>query len=301
LQIVQLWLYNLLFSCYLFSWNISVSESKNYYLQVIQAFCRPLARICLKRGIGLQEIVEQLKLALINQAVRELEQHNRAVNISRLSAATGVHRKDVVRLYREGTVRESNNRFITRVIGQWRLSPDFSTSSGNPRVLSYGDQHSDFSRLVESVSRDLHPGTVFFELERAKLIKRTPRGVRLLTRGYVPHHDFEQGIDIMADDIQDLSSAVIENLESPHGSREHYHGRTHFDNVSTEDLPTIRSWLIKESARFQTRVARFIAKFDLDIATQKKKKGGSKVTLGVFSYSTPPDDIDHDTQNHSPG
>lgn len=50
----------------------------------------PIARVCLKRSIYIQDGIEALKLAFIAASEAELSRSKHEVNISRLSIATGI-------------------------------------------------------------------------------------------------------------------------------------------------------------------------------------------------------------------
>ena len=74
---------------------------------------------------------------------------------------------------------------------------------------------------------------------------------------------------------------VIEKAKPPH-----LHARTEYDNISPKDLTVIKEWLLKEGAALHKRARTFISNFDLDINPDKEKKGGSKVVVGTFSYTS---------------
>ena len=79
----------------------------------------------------------------------------------------------------DGEKKEKIPVMISRVVAQWENDRRFLTQAGKPRVLSCDEDDSEFSELVRLVSKDLHPGTVLFELERSGIVERSKRGVRL--------------------------------------------------------------------------------------------------------------------------
>lgn len=251
---------------------------------ILRLLLRPVAKFCLRNQLGLRDLLEAAKAALIDEAVADMEGQGAKVNLSRLSVVTGVHRKDTARIYREQDVHESATRFTSRLIGQWRKDPRFTTRSNRPRVLTCSGDDSEFAKLVGVVSTDLHPGTVMFDLERIGAVERTKNGVRLLAKAYVPRGDPAEGWYMLARDAVDLVEAVSENIESREEVLPNYHASAVFDNIAAEEVPKIRLWLFRQCSRFHQRVAQYLAKHDLDLAEDvKDSSGGQRVSMGIYT------------------
>lgn len=245
---------------------------------------RPIARYCLRSSLGLQELLEMSKVVLLEVAAEEMQRLDEKVNISRLSAMTGVHRKDAVRIYREKDVDRESTRFVSRVVWQWRQDQRFQTKAGKPKPLTFRGDESEFSQLVKVVSQDLHPGTVLFELERLNAVKRVKDTIQLLVKAYVPRGNPVEGLRMLGEDVDDLSTAVMDNVFSQDaGEKPNYHAKAVYDNISEEDLPQLRSWIFKQASSFHQKVAKYLSKYDLDITPNSKKKGGKRVVLGIFT------------------
>lgn len=254
-------------------------------LKSLAIMLQPIVRFCFRHSIAVQEIVETLKSTLIKVAGQMLEEQGEKVNVSRLSVITGLHRRDVIRLFKADTAqsREQPVNLISRIIGQWEQDGRFSTKSGKPRVLSYDGPESEFVQLVHLVSSDLHPGTILFQLERLKLVTRSKGGLQLLQGKFDVRLDLDRGYQTMAYDVNTLIDAVSENLSSYEESP-HLHARTEYDNVFIQDLPTIKQWVLKEGAAFHKRARSYLSKFDKDINPHIKKEGGASVVIGTFSF-----------------
>ncbi len=223
------------------------------------------------------------KEVFVTSAVEEMQRSGEKVNISRLSAMTGLHRRDVMRLHLEGAKATKSGSLMSRVIGQWMNDAEFLGSRNRPLILTLDGENSQFRRLVAKVSRDLNPGTVLFELERVGSVERTPRGVKLLLHHYVPVENAEEGFALLAKDSEDLIDAVDQNifgnLEKPN-----LHGRTEFDKIRPDAIPYIREWLLTEGSAFHKRISQFLAQFDTDFHPgDDGVRGGATVSLGTFS------------------
>lgn len=253
------------------------------YTQCLTLLLRPVVKFCLRRSIKIQDVIESTKIVFVDLAEQELRREKHDVSVSKISLMTGLHRRDVSRLYRSSFVKQQSTSLVARIIGQWQKDRRFSSKSGSPRVLSFDGLESDFADLIQSVSRELNPYTILFEMERIGAVTRTPRGLKLVARAFVPRGDLKQSIDLMAKDCEDLMSAVEENLEALDTER-NLHLKTEYDNIPSSHLPKIRGWVMKEGSAFQERVRNFISRYDRDIHPELDGNGPrSRVAVGAFS------------------
>ena len=246
---------------------------------------RPLARFCIRRGLKIQGLIESIKLALLDVAQEELQRAAEGKNISKLAVLTGLQRKDVHRLLAGKNAPHEAGNIMINVIGAWQQSARFRTAKGKPRKLEFEGTRSEFSELVFSVSKDLSPYTILFELERIGAIKKKNGLVELVVDTYVPKKDAVKGLQYLAEDIGHLVRGVEQNIFFKEKIPNH-HVTTHFDNIAIESIPKIKEWLLKEGAMFHKRARDFIAQFDSDINPRfekNKKVSSAKVTLGSFS------------------
>ncbi|RMD86346.1 MAG: hypothetical protein D6808_03595, partial [Candidatus Dadabacteria bacterium] len=181
-------------------------------------------------------------------------------------------------------IKESEGGLASRVIGQWQQNKRFLTKSRRPKVLSIDGDDSEFNKLVRSISQDVHPGTVLFELERIGAVERTKNGVKLVARAYVPKHNPKEGFRLLSEDVSDLMLTIEENIflrdDNPN-----LHAKTEYDNISEEDVPKIRNWILKEGAILHQKARNFISKFDRDLNPKKKKTKGRRMRVVLGSYS----------------
>ena len=246
---------------------------------------RPVAAFCLRHSLRLQDLIECAKIAFVRMAELELARSGRKSNVSRLSLMTGVHRRDVSQgadpLDRAGQERD----LITKIIGQWQTDPRFITKSRSPRILSVEGQKSDFVDLVDSVSSDVNPATVLFELERIAAVHKSKSGLQLVSQTHTLKNDPVANFEILSRDLADLTQAVEHNAvldERPH----HFHARTEFDRVRADAIPEIKRWMLQEGFAFHARMREMLSKFDQDInpaATDEPVKLVRVVSSG-FSF-----------------
>lgn len=252
-------------------------------VKIIQLLLKPVVRLCLRYSLPVQALIESVKIVFIETAAEEIEKANTEVTISKLRVATGLHRRDVARIYREGKTFDPPQNYLTGVIGQWQHNSRFLGSSKRPRVLSCAAEDSEFNQLVRLVSSDVHPSSVMSELERIGAVEQTPNGVKLKHQMYKPKNDPVDGFRMAARDSQYLLDTVEENIfvdpKVPN-----LHITTEYDNIRQDGLAAIRLWMFKQGSLFHKKARQFISKYDLDINPVRGKKGGLKVVLGTFSH-----------------
>ncbi len=257
---------------------------QNQLYQSIRVMLRPIVRFCLNRAMKVQDILECLKFALIDVGVEEISKFDERVNVSKLSVATGLRRREVMRIYQQGDHKAWAVGLTTKVIGAWQTDHRFLTKQRKPRVLSLAGQESEFVRLVRSVSQDVPTASVLFDLERMGAVQRTERGVELLVEGLPGERDLSEACRMLGEDVNALIRAIEENVEREHKTP-NLHLRTVFDNIAAEDLNELRQIILKAGSDFHTKLAKRVARYDLDIRPRPGVKGGGKVTVTSFGVS----------------
>ena len=107
---------------------------------------------------------------------------------------------------------------LSRILqsGQLRVCiwPDYyGISSRNPKTLQLSGVTGDFRELVFSISRDLNPYTVLFELERAGAVHSDENGIQLITKAHQISGDVKKGLNLLGADSDDLMSEASQKPE----------------------------------------------------------------------------------------
>src|SRR5690606_422550 len=112
---------------------------------------KPIVKLLLRAGVGYVEFVAVVKWVFVQVATEEFGVRGRPTNISRVSAVTGISRKEVRRvredisLGRWSPSMEGNPANV--VVHYWHFDPDFSYSPGRPRPLQF-EGPGGFAELV---------------------------------------------------------------------------------------------------------------------------------------------------------
>jgi hypothetical protein len=182
----------------------------------------PFAALAIRRGVGLQLLIDSLKLALVRAAVAtDAAQARKGLSDSRVSLMTGVHRKDLRRLREAGPAALGQGRSVaSEVFTRWLSDPRWRTARGKPRVLPRQDEDGapSFESLVAGVTRDVHPRSVLDELLRLGLVATTPgphgvERIRVVRRAFVPTADPRLALAMARDNLADHAAAVSGNLD----------------------------------------------------------------------------------------
>lgn len=245
----------------------------------------PLVRFCLKNSITFPEFVESARVVFVNKGAEEMAKGGKKVNVSRLAMMTGIQRKAVVRIYREGEESERPSK-VAQIIGKWSFDKRFHDKEGRPRKLTFGSEESEFSTLVREVNKEFHPSLLLFELERIGAIKRGSDDLTLLEETYSPTNNQEEIYKLLANDVNDLMDAVISNVENTTDSRPNFHATSVFDNVIEEDIPKIREWFMKHLSSFHSQVEKYLSKKDQDLSGKKDRPAGKRIVYGSFTRTT---------------
>jgi hypothetical protein len=256
-------------------------------LKALPLIIRPLVRFLVRHSILLPDMVEALKKVYLDVAIEELQKNGTEHSASKLSLMTGLHRKDIQRLLQKNEVERPTKNIAVRVIGTWRNKKFFQTTSGKPRILTVEGAQSEFVKLVQSVSVDVNPYSVLFELERTGFVKRTQHGVRLEKRLFNPGTDLKEGFSLLASDVDDLIMSVEENLLTQKDRvTPNLHVKTEYDNIPSTYMPQIQEWLLKEGSSFHQRARNYLSTFDRDINPTIADCGSnSRVAVGTFSIT----------------
>jgi hypothetical protein len=252
---------------------------------LLRALLRPAARFCARHALKVQDVIDCFKAEFLSVAEEELQKQNAKVTRSRLSVITGLQRRDIDRLLQGTPPKREQSNLIFRIINQWRMDRRFSTKPGVPKVLSLTSETGDFAKLVASVSSDIGPATVLFEMIRMKFVEQTPRGVRLLVENFIPRgaQKIDEGADILSADLSDLTDTVEANVFEETNPPRH-HLRTEYDKIRPEGVEYLQSWFLREGHAFHLRARAELAKFDQDVNPDPSFKGETaRVSFSSFN------------------
>lgn len=260
---------------------MSQSARQNLFL-CLKLLLKPIAKFSLKRSLRIQELLEAAKVAFVEAAAEEMERDGLEINFSRISVMTGLQRREVRRLYTDNPNLKQDSNFLHRVLNQWSQDPKFLMKNKRPRTLELDGVNSEFVELVSSVSKDLNPYTVLFELERTGSVKKDGNKIKLVSDVFVPK-DIEDKFTLLGEDTNTLIEGVSENIFDDIVPK-NLHVTTYYDNICMDKVTEIKNWFLDKGEKFHDEARKFLSKYDKDLnPALDEQKGGVKASITTFS------------------
>ena len=170
----------------------ALSAEQQGVLDALDHVLAPLAQLCIARGIRIHAVENQLRGAFV-KAARDAQWDQSSTRLtSRISATTGLTRREVARLeLQPGRTLKPRRSPITELFTRWLSDPALRDADSKPLQLPRQGPAPSFETLAQSVTRDLHPRTLLDELCRLQLASHDPASdsVRLLREAFVPQGD----------------------------------------------------------------------------------------------------------------
>jgi hypothetical protein len=269
-----------------------IKPSLELTITALQELLRPIVRYCLRHSLSLRPIVVALKKVLAEEAAQILLTAKEQPSASRIAVITGLHRADIKSIRKGKKISSTPNSVLTRVIGAWTTHRKYSLRPGQPIPLTFEGQQSEFSKLVQTVSKEISPYTILRELERVGAVITKGDRIMLKVSEYVPKGDHLRSWQVVGKDIEDLLGAAEGNIENSNKKAD-LHLKTEFDNIRVDRVDEIKTWLLEEGAAFHDRARRFLSKFDLDHEpAEPDSRGKARAAIGTFSIVEVPKDIE---------
>lgn len=203
----------------------------------------PLARAMVARGVTIGTATEALKKALVAAAE---EDSDPPPNDSRVSALTGLHRKDVKRLRSEDKdVPERRScSAAALVVGYWSTAPQYLNKDNQPRDLPRkgSDDDPGFDDLVRQSRIDMAPGTILKTLEDQGLVTKMKDGnLRLLSKAFVPTAGSAEQVAAYRATLSAHLAAATHNLIAGEEEPRHFDRAVRYSHLSAASVEELRA------------------------------------------------------------
>jgi hypothetical protein len=167
---------------------------KQALLAAYRHLLTPLVRVLLRNGISYLEFAEVARQVFVDVAGRDFSLPKRKISLSRIAIMTGLSRKEVARLAKEGgkaaRIGQAELNRVGRVLQGWYTDSEFTGPYGVPLDLKFDDspRKPSFSELVRRYSGDMPARAMLDELLRvgAARLEKESGLIRVLSRVYIP-------------------------------------------------------------------------------------------------------------------
>ncbi len=261
---------------------------------------RPLVRLFLRSGLPFKAFAAIAKEVFVESAARDFPVDGRRTTDARISVMTGLTRKDVRRLRREGPepTAEATVGFnrAARVTTAWLREKRYHDDSGAPRALPFDGRGASFTDLVRRHSGDMPPRAVLAELLRVGAVVEDADGaVRLAERGYVPRGDTVAKLGILGEDVHTLAATIEHNIAAL-PEEAWFQRHVSYDSLPASALAQLRTSAARRGQKLLETLDTEIARHDLDLHPDKAgaETGGApgrkKIVVGVYYWEGDSDD-----------
>ena len=263
--------------------------------QALERLLVPLAQLAVARGVPYAVLDETLRRAFVasaHAAHTGLPEHRRA---SRISAATGLHRREVNRLLEAAAQPRSSSpprSPAAMVFAHWRADKRYRCRGGTARALPRVGPAPSFESLAHEVTRDVHPRALLEELLRLKLAAHDKeRDVITLTEeAFTPRGDAPRMVGYLGANVGDHLQAAVANVLGRRPS--HFEQAISADGLSAASLAQVRPLLLDHWRQMTEALVPVLEKLiEVDAAEAAKpvEPGKSKthrLRLGLYGFDT---------------
>lgn len=249
----------------------------------------PIVAILLRNGITYKEFARFSKSTFVAVAQRDFGIRGRPTNTSRISAMTGIDRKEVKSIkdalsgdIKVREVRTSQDK-MSRVIRGWHEDADYLDEDGKPLVITLEGDERSFKDLTRRYSGGLPMNVVLKELMAADCIKTDDSGrLHALKPYYSPPSANPEALLRAGTVVNDLASTLLHNLYvAPEKVREtpRFERRAMTD-VDSRKVKAFKKLLDEEGQAFLERIAEWLLKHQIEPDDSSPK---SRIGVGLYS------------------
>ena len=259
------------------------TKQQHALFSAIRLLLRPLVRILIRNGVAHGAFAELTKKVFVDVAFDEFSPDGKKQTVSRVSAQTGLTRKEVKRLHELQQTDDSSSqaRFnrAVRVISGWMNDASFLDAEGKPAELPISGERTSFEELVRQYSGDIPTRAMLSMLADGGSVKQVNGSVRLIRHAYVAGSDPVEKLDILGSDVFELISTIDHNMTADPGDLQ-FQRKVSYDNIDPDALNKLR----KMSARKAQALLEQLNKQYADNELQDGGGQGKTISLGIYYY-----------------
>ena len=260
-------------------------DARQKVLAACFKFLKPVTRFLLNSGISYSEFDQVCRQAFVRTASEEFGLRGRETNASRISAMTGIPRKQVREL-RESTEFEGGQSEellspLADLIHTWSTHPDFVGESGTPCVLPLDSSGpGTFSELVRVSMGDMPVGAARTELLRLGAVTRTDQNqLRLTRRSLIPEDVASRLESAIVYSLYGLADTIARNSDPSTNAESRLFERF------VESRPLSASEIAELRVQIRSRLSEIVTELDGILSSgsgTKNGEGKKRIGVGVF-------------------
>jgi hypothetical protein len=260
--------------------------SDSLQLSILRTFfyvAKPIARALLSSGIGFREFSDYAKTIFVDVAAKEYGSRGRPTNTSRVSAMTGIARKQVAIIKSRDLVALDEPSKLSppgEVLHLWFTAPEFLNQQGEPKDLPVSGPVGSFESLVSKGAGDIPPGAMRTELLRFGSIEQLPDGkLRVLSRSFVPPNLSDRLESGLCFGYRQLAEMILENALVQGGGARSQLKLYEFANLNPEQLEEFQKLSMDSLNQFGGEFDDFLAGME-----GPRTESESSIGVGLFYF-----------------
>jgi len=247
---------------------------------------QPIARLFLCYGRGIKEFYELSKTAFVIVSSEDYGIGGRPTNASRISAMTGITRREVRRL--RGKI-ESNRAAVTEhgtpvrdVLAAWQNDPEFLDEYGDPAELPVTGRGATLQTLIHRHAGDIPEGAMRKELERSAALEIDGDRARLLGPPASAQLDETRAAAQLRAGPYPLLSAIAHNHMSSRPMDNWPIETVRETSVRQSDVGRVRQIVSGRLRAATTNIAELLEAYSALHAGEESEEPIVQITAGVF-------------------
>lgn len=255
-------------------------------LAACRALLAPLAELAIARGLRHADLDELLRAAFVGAALAAHPDVTPHRAVSRVSTATGLHRREVSRLLQPEPAAAARPSPATQVFTRWLSDPAWRVK-GVPRpFLPRQGSGASFETLAQSVTKDVHPRSLLEELCRLGLARLDEAGdrVELLRERFVPAGDESRMLGFVGSNVGDHLRAAVANVLARRP--QHLEQALFADELSQESMQRLQP-LVREQWQHLLRTLAPEVQNAIDDDQAQGRAQDQRLRVGLYAYSEP--------------
>ncbi len=259
-------------------------DAREALREALRAVLQPLARLAVARGVPFAEVDELLKRAFVRAAVDAHPGSPPHRSVSRISTATGIHRREVTRITQAAEAQPRRARSpASELFAHWLTDRRYRRADGRPRVLPRTGPAPSFESLAAAITRDVHPRSLLDELIRLRLatLDEARDTVTLCRDAFVPSGDARRMLGFLGENVGDHLDAAVDNVLG--GDRRHFEQAIFADGLSEQTMAWVREAI---TAEWRNLLRTLVPELEARVEADGRGPGNAdrRLRVGLYTY-----------------
>lgn len=255
--------------------------------EALRALLRPLAELALAHGVPFQAAQALFRQAYVDAACAVSQDALPHRRVSKISTATGLHRREVSRLLQTDAPAAPPPRSLpVELFTRWLADARCRNTQGQPMALPRQGDFPSFEALAKSVTRDVHPRSLLDELVRLKLVAWDGEAdtVRLQAEAFVPRDDRARMLGFLAANVGDHLRGAVSNVAG--AAAPHFEQAIFADELSAQSVAAVRGLI---APQWQSLLSALVPELERLIAedAQAGRVQDQRLRIGLYEYHAP--------------